>query len=61
METSPNNAALQILAKAAELYVSGLDELARAFAIPQINQAVQNLANLIKDAESVQSPTEGQV
>ncbi|WEU67295.1 hypothetical protein [Xanthomonas phage JGB6] len=55
MENSPNNAALQILAKAAELYLNGLDELARAFAIPQINQAVQNLAQLIKVAEALLS------
>lgn len=35
--------ALSIVAKAAELYVNSLDDLARQFAIPQIQAALQIL------------------
>lgn len=39
---------LQILAKAAENYVLGLDELARNFVAPQIQAAINHLAQLVQ-------------
>lgn len=38
------NQALQILAKAAESYANSLDELARAFAVPNLQAAISTIA-----------------
>lgn len=43
-QVTPGQAALNILAKAAEIYLQGLDPLAQALAAPQFTQAVQILA-----------------
>lgn len=43
--------ALQVLAKAAELYVATLDELARTFTVPNLQAAIASLdATLPKEA-----------
>lgn len=50
-ETNQETQALQVLAKAAELYVNGLDELARTFAVPQLQQAIAILAQAVTPKE----------
>lgn len=40
--------ALQVLAKAAELYLTNADELTKTFVVPQVQGAVQILAQLIE-------------
>lgn len=49
-EINPTQQALAILAKAAENYANGLDELARAFTIPQLQQAIAVIDAALKPA-----------
>ena len=49
-EINPTQQALAILAKAAENYANGLDELARAFTIPQLQNAISVLEAALRPA-----------
>lgn len=56
---TPQRAALNILAKAAELYVANLDELARGLSLPQFQQAIQILNQLVDQAEAAPATPTG--
>lgn len=53
-------AALNILAKASEMYLNNLDELARALAQPQFAQAVAILAALVNPVPGSTGPDGGE-
>lgn len=54
----PARASLNILTKATEMYLTNLDDLARALALPQVQQAAQILDQLVKQAEEVNGTQE---
>lgn len=60
-QVTPAQAALNILAKAAEIYLSGLDPLAQALAAPQFTQAIQILAAQVTPVPgSINAPNGGE-